>query len=65
MTAILNFVTVRGREWGIEVPALLLEDGLTLEFAAGNQRPRDEDDVLAPAAPWQVQEFKAMRRQSL
>ena len=59
-----KMVTVREREWSVEVPAILHAD-LTLEFAAGNKRPYDaEHDVVRDAKPWQVQEFDAMRDQS-
>lgn len=54
------YVTVRSREWHVEVPAIRHPDG-TLEFAAGNTRPENDDDVVRPAKGWQISDFKSMR----
>lgn len=61
MTSNTKIVTVREREWSVEVPAILHADR-TLEFAASNTRPYDaERDVVRDAKPWQVREFWSMR----
>lgn len=61
MTA-LKIVTVRERDWSVEVPAILHAD-LSLEFASGVRRDYDAGrDVVRDATPWQIREFYSMRR---